>query len=368
MKQFFFVTAKKVEDLKACYILNGSEENLQFLGRVVDSNKLCFGGVVLPARLDDRVSHLKKYCTQYDEFKELLPNFESSHCMEDIVVLLLETMVINEAAFSEELKAQVVTIYNDVKERGGPFQASANRVTMDVDQEGEGLMAPPKPRSTSSRKPTEVELQIKKLLDNSESLYNSNVRLLKAVSEMHEEIAKLRTGQEQITNRLDDVASAGVNIHPPGKKFKCSFCETDDHGYKECEMKEPCIHCGLDNHNALKCFWPGNTCTFCKAQGHASKLHQVTDQKFRLKIMNTHGPENFAHFWAPEKKPEVKEVQAVETPVHKIQEDGQCAGQNRNQGGYQGKIHRNQEAKPYSRPQFDPWSEASRPRTRKQRR
>ena len=324
--------------------------------------------MVLPARLDVRVSHLKKYCTQYDEFKELLPNFETSHCMEDIVVLLLETMVINEAAFSAELKAQVVNIYNEVKERGGPLQAATARTTMEVDQDGEGLMAPPKPRNTSSRKPTEIEVQIKKLLDNSEVLYNSNVRLLNSVSEMQEEIAKLRTGQEQINNRLDDVASAGVNVHPPGKKFKCSFCETDDHGYKECEVKEPCIYCGLDNHNAQKCFWPGNTCTFCKVQGHASKLHQVTDQKFRLKIMNTHGPENFAHFWAPEKNPEAQGAQAVEVPVQKNQDDGQHAGQYKNQGGHKGKNHQQQEAKPYNRPQLDPWSGSNRSRARKHRR
>ena len=36
MKQFFFVTAKDAEDLKACCILNSTEENLQFLGKVVD--------------------------------------------------------------------------------------------------------------------------------------------------------------------------------------------------------------------------------------------------------------------------------------------------------------------------------------------
>ena len=55
--------------------------------------------------------------------------------MDDIVVLLLETRVINEAAFSEELKSQGVNIYNNVKERGGPAQASKVRTTMEVDQD-----------------------------------------------------------------------------------------------------------------------------------------------------------------------------------------------------------------------------------------
>ena len=34
--------------------------------------------------------------------------------MEDIVVLLLETRVINEAAFSEELKLKVIDTFNSI--------------------------------------------------------------------------------------------------------------------------------------------------------------------------------------------------------------------------------------------------------------
>lgn len=32
-----------------------------------------------------------------------------------------------------------------------------------------------------------------------------------------------------------------------------------DHGYKECEVKEMCIRCGLDNHRSDKCFWMSNS-------------------------------------------------------------------------------------------------------------
>ena len=51
----FFVTDKNAEELKACFIVHGSEGHPQFLEKVIDSNKLCFGGVVLPPRFDDRV-------------------------------------------------------------------------------------------------------------------------------------------------------------------------------------------------------------------------------------------------------------------------------------------------------------------------
>ena len=367
MKQFFFVTAKDAEELKGCFILHGTEEDLQFLGKLVDSNKLCFGGVVLPARLDDRQAHLTKYCAQYGEYKDLMPNYETSHNMEDIVVLLIETRIISEAAFSEELKTKVMNIYNEVKERGGPTHNTMDQRPIDMEQDGKEMMAPPRPKITVARKPTEVEIQIKKLLDNSETLYNSNVRLLKSVAEMHEEISKLRAGQEQMNNRLDDVASASVSTFHPNKKFKCSFCESDDHGFKECEAKELCVNCGLDNHRSQKCFWMGNTCSFCKTEGHASKLHQVTDQKFRLAIMNTHGPEKFAHFWAPEKKQEAPVVQIAEEYVQRKSDEGQRSVQHRNQG-QQAKNYRQQESKPYNRPQLDPWTGSSRSRSRKPRR
>ena len=58
-----------------------------------------------------------------------------------------------------------------------------------------------------------------------------------------------------MNNRLKDVASASVNTYPPGKKFKHTFCETDEHGFNECEAKELCAYFGLDNHCSQKCFW-----------------------------------------------------------------------------------------------------------------
>ena len=105
-----------------------------------------------------------------------------------------------------------------------------------------------------------------------------------------------------MVNRLDDLASSNISAAPVGRPFKCTFCEADDHGYKECEVKEVCIRCGLDNHRSEKCFWMSNSCSWCSTAGHASKLHQTKDQGFRLKVMNEYGPELFAHFWADQQQ------------------------------------------------------------------
>ena len=56
-------------------------------------------------------------------------------------------------------------------------------------------------------------------------------------------------------NRLDDVANA---IIEPNVSGGCTFCESDEHGFKECDQKAQCINCGLDNHKADKCSWVGN--------------------------------------------------------------------------------------------------------------
>lgn len=136
----------------------------------------------------------------------------------------------------------------------------------------EGRWWLPQSQIISARKLIEVEIQIKMLLYDSESLYGSNVGLLQSSQ---------KCMREQMNNRLKDIASASVNTYPPGKKFKHTFCETDEHGFNECEAKELCAYFGLDNHCSQKCFWMGNTCSFCKVQGHPSKLHQVTDQNIQ---------------------------------------------------------------------------------------
>lgn len=401
MKQYYFVTAKDVDELKACYILYGSEEEIQFLAKVVDSNKLIFGGVILPARQDDRVIHLEKYCKQFSDFKDKLPGLDTSQSMEDVVVQLIETGVVTEARFSDELKEKVVKLYNEVKEKGGPLMTeSKDPNNMDTEDASKGLMAPPKPISTELRRPSAVDSQLKRLLDGSEQLFNSNVRILKAVTDLHKEVVELRSNQDIMNNRLDDVAAAGIPHQSVGRKFKCTFCECDEHGYKECEFKSPCINCGIDNHKPDKCFWAGNVCSWCGIQGHASKLHQVKDQKFRLEIMNTHGFENFSHFFADDSKVKDTPVQEVVVPVQAGNPDGgngerrnqggshrgnhsgnqgvilggnqgvnQGANQGGNQSGRQGrrsgswKSGRQQDSKPYSRQQVDPWTGSAQTRS-----
>ena len=68
--------------------------------------------------------------------------------MEDIVVLLLETWVINEAAFSKELKLKVIDIFN----RCGLAQAQRVRIAMEVDQDRGEMMAPPQTQKCLGKK------------------------------------------------------------------------------------------------------------------------------------------------------------------------------------------------------------------------
>ena len=221
------------------------------------------------------------------------------------------------------------------------------------------------------RKLWEPEIQLRQLLDKSETLYNSNVRILKAISELHKEMVEIRSRQDVMNNRLDVVASASIEPNVSRRKFRCTFCELDEHGFKECDLKAQCIHCGLDNHKADKCFWVGNKCTRCGVQGHASKLHLASDLKFRLAIMNAHGPENFSHFWANEKRkeddPSPQVVQPVEQAAQAKPTEGSCGGSGqggywnnqagrRGRGSYAGKGGRQQESKPYYRQQIDPWT------------
>ena len=371
LKQFYFITAKNGDELKASYILHGSEGDVQFLGQVVDSNKLVFGGVQLPARLDDRVLHLKKYCSQYGEFRDLLPSLDSSQKMGDIMVQLIETGVVMETMFSDELKEKVVGVFNVVKERGGPVvDGPMEPKSMEVEP-SDLVIAPARPVKTQMRKPSEPEIQLRQLLEKSETLYNSNVRILKAISELHKEMVEVRSRQDVMNNRLDDVANASIEPNVSGRKFRCTFCEYDEHGFKECDQKAQCINCGLDNHKADKCFWVGNKCTRCGVQGHASKLHLATDLKFRLAIMNTHGPESFAHFWADEERKEDnlahRVIQPIEqaAPAEPIEKGRGGSGTGgywsnqagrRGRGAYAGKGGRHQESKPYYRQQIDPWT------------
>ena len=111
--------------------------------------------------------------------------------------------------------------------------------------------------------------------------------------------------------------------------------------------------------------------TRCGVQGHASKLHLATDLKFRLAIMNTHGPESFSHFWADEERKEddlapqvIQPVQqaAPAKPIERSRGGSGTGGNWSNQAGcwgrgaYAGKGGRHQESKPYYRQQIDPWT------------
>lgn len=160
-----------------------------------------------------------------------------------------------------------------------------------------------------------------------------------------------------------------ANDHVPvNRKYKCTFCESDDHGYKECGVKEMCIKCGLDNHKSDKCFWANNSCSWCGTAEHASKIHHTKDQTFRLRIMNMHGHELFTHFWADQKQ----EVQVQVQASPEVQAQGKAPDNGRNNPGkrqglshsrsnsHEQRIQRQQDAKPYSRQPVDSWTGSSR--------
>ena len=362
LKQYFFITAKDNDVLKACFIMFGTDKGLQLLTQVIESNKLIFGGVILPTRLDDRVSHLSKYCTQFSEFADLVPSYDTSQGVEEIIVQVIDTGVIQDSYFSDGLKDKVVSLYNNFKENGPPVSDA-----LDSPQCVE--MLPPRPSpDVKQRKPTEIEVQMRKLAENSEKVWNESKKILEAVEDVHKELAKIRSDQECISNRLDDVAVNNVASINQVRKFKCSFCES---GYKECGLKEQCINCGIDNHKLEKCFWSGNNCSWCGTAGHASKLHQVKDQKFRLAIMNAHGHENFSHFWAdqPTAAPATVQVAVSAEPViqERVQDvnerahEGARGYQKRGRGNGYGRMAKRYEAKPYQRSNVDPWAGHQKP-------
>ena len=105
-------------------------------------------------------------------------------------------------------------------------------------------MAPPKPQlSVLRRKPTDVEIQLKNLAEGSEKAWTTNKLLLKAVEELPAEVAKLKSGQETMVNRLDDLASANDHV-PVNRKYKCTFCESDEP--KESVLSIPTMSTGSD--------------------------------------------------------------------------------------------------------------------------
>ena len=164
LKQYFFITAKDNDVLKACFIMHRTDKGLQLLTQVIESNKLIFGGVILPARLDDRVSHLNKYCAQFSEFADLVPSYDSSQGAEEIIVQVIDTGVIQDCYFSEVLKDKVVSVYNNFKENGSTgsdFLFSPQCVEM---------LPPRPPPDVKQCKPTEIEVQMRKLAENSEKL------------------------------------------------------------------------------------------------------------------------------------------------------------------------------------------------------
>ena len=101
---------------------------------------------------------------------------------------------------------------------------------------------------------------------------------------------------------------------------------------------------------------------------HASKIHHTKDQTFRLRIMNTHGPELFSHFWADQKQ----EVQVQVQASPEVQAQGKAPDNERNNPGkrqglshsrsnsHEQRIQRQQDAKPYSRQPVDSWTGSSR--------
>ena len=103
---------------------------------------------------------------------------------------LHETVTVMQDRFSEELKSQVVGIYNEYKDRDGVLHQSDTKTSDENCVE----MAPPKPHQPINvRKPSTVEKQIKNLAEGSERAWNINKQLLRAVAELHVEMTKLKS-------------------------------------------------------------------------------------------------------------------------------------------------------------------------------
>lgn len=81
------------------------------------------------------------------------------------MVQLIETGVVVETMFSDELKEKVVGIFNGVKERGGPVvDGPMDPKPMEV-VPNDLVMAPARPVKTQMRKQSEPEVQLRQLLD-----------------------------------------------------------------------------------------------------------------------------------------------------------------------------------------------------------
>ena len=119
--------------------------------------------------------------------------------------------------------------------------------------------------------------------------------IFKTVSTLYDEITTIKKNQEIIINLLGKGRGWKRDEQT---RFRCQFCESDEHGFTECKEKEPCINCTLDNHQPTKCFWIDQVCSRCGVTGHASKLHQVMENTFRMSIMEEHGIKNFPEFMA----------------------------------------------------------------------
>ena len=85
-----------------------------------------------------------------------------------------------------------------------------------------------------------------------------------------------------------DLAVAGVK-----RKFRCFFYAMNNHLYKKCCYKCPCIKCGRDNHQINNCTWADFKCWIWGLEGQASQLYEVSDQEFRLKLRTEYGYKHF---------------------------------------------------------------------------
>ena len=350
---------KETLTVKGCYVMMGSEGNVKLLHNMVTSTKLFFKVLGLPARDEERYLMLKKYLQKYLDNANILPDYKSLLKIDEVIVNLIQSGVIEDSSLPEEIKGRVMSHYNAFMEGSYSTVIVPSLEVVESPMIAEEIGGISKTKALNILPPPPLQHSIKPkngegiaqgnveiLLKGSEAMWKQTQLIFKTVSTLYDEITTIKKNQEIITNLLGKGRGWKRDEQT---RFRCQFCESDEHGFTECKEKEPCINCSLDNHQPTKCFWIDQVCSRCGVTGHASKLHQVTENTFRMSIMEEHGIKNFPEFMAG--------AESVNFRVDVAGTRGGHHSGDRPRGGGQarGTAHKRQHVQ-----QVDPWTGSSR--------
>ena len=94
---------KETLTVKGCYVMMGSEGNVKLLHNMVTSTKLFFKVLGLPARDEERYLMLKKYLQKYLDNANILPDYKSLLKIDEVIVNLIQSGVIDDSSLPEEI-------------------------------------------------------------------------------------------------------------------------------------------------------------------------------------------------------------------------------------------------------------------------